>query len=312
MKVILLRRSYFLKERFFMLGGIVAGLVSAFLQSSAYVFSRRFIVRHQSPFKLMIYGTLHLAIFSVVMLMVLTPFVNFTFTPVAGAWMVVFAVCGCLGNFSFFRALRDIEASRLSSLMGLKLAVLTPLNLFFVSDLPGIWQIISILLSMLAAVGMNFTGGPLKLRGLIFLGITLVCYSMTDIAAAEMTRMVNCGHLSAFYATSLAFTAMGAAPAIMLWKMKFEKECFKDAFPYGAFWFAAMILLFMTFGLIGVLYGTIIQATRGVFSVILGWALLKAGIDRLEPEVSTAAWIRRLVMALLMIGAIALYNAEKF
>lgn len=295
-----------------MIAGISIGLFSAFLQSTAYVFSRRFIVRHSSPLKLMIYGNLHLAIFSLIALCVLTPFVNFSFTLAAGVWMVVFAFCGCLGGFSFFLALRDIEASRLSSLMGLKLAVLTPLNVFFVHTLPDIWQVVSVLLSIVAAVGMNFTGGPLKLRGILYLAVTLVCYSLTDIAAAEMTKLVDGGALSPLYATSLAFAAMGIAPAVMFWKLKFEKECFKTAFPYAVFWFMAMILLFSSFALIGVLYGTIIQAVRGLFSVILGWILLQIGFDRLEPRVSAGAWIRRLIMALLMITAIALYNAGKY
>lgn len=295
-----------------MAGGIFIGLVSAFLQSTAYIFSRRFIVKHRSPLKLMIYGNLHQALFSLIALAVLTPLVNFSFSAAAGIWMVVFAFCGCLGGFAFFRALRDIEASRLSSLMGLKLAVLTPLNVFFVHTLPDIWQIISVCLSVIAAVGMNFTGGPLKLRGIFYLSVTLICYSFTDIAAAEMTKLVDGGVLSPLYATSLAFAAMGAAPAVMLCRMKFEKECLVSAFPYAVFWFTAMILLFSSFALIGVLYGTIIQAVRGLFSVILGWILLQIGFDRLEPRVPAGAWIRRLIMALLMIGAIALYNAGKF
>lgn len=295
-----------------MVVGIAIGLFSAFLQSSAYIFSRRFIVRHDSPLKLMIYGNLHLALFSFIALGGLTPFVNFSFSLAAAVWMVVFAFCGCLGGVTFFLALRDIEASRLSSLMGLKLAVLTPLNIFFVHTLPDLWQIFSVFLSVVAAVGMNFTGGPLKLRGILYLAVTLVCYSLTDIAAAEMTKLVDGGALSPLYATSLAFAAMGAAPAVMLWKVKFEKECFKTAFPYALFWFAAMILLFTSFAFIGVLYGTIIQAVRGFFSVILGWVLLQIGFDRLEPRVTVGAWIRRLVMALLMIAAIALYNAGKY
>ena len=310
MKCVLLRRSYFLKESFFMLGGIVAGLVSAFLQSSAYVFSRRFIVKHKSPFKLMIYGTLHLAIFSVIMLLVLTPFVHFTFTPAAGAWMVVFAVCGCLGNFSFFRALRDIEASRLSSLMGLKLAVLTPLNLFFVSDLPGIWQIISILLSMLAAVGMNFTGGPLKIKGVLFLLATVFCYSWTDIGAAQISLLVDSGNraLDGLCGTSMAFACCGLFPLLVFTRTKFEKECFFAAIPYGSMWFFAMILLFVSFCFVGVMYGVIIQATRGVISVIMGWMLLKLSWDKSEPVVGVSAWVRRGIMALLMLAAIILYN----
>lgn len=291
-----------------MFGGIAIGLVSAVLQSTAYIFSRRFVMRHKSPFKLMIYSNLLQALFSLTIIAVLMPAVDFHWSLPVAAWLVAFVIFGSLGSFAFFRALRDIEASRLSSLMGLKLAVLTPLNILYVNTLPGIWQIVAIMLSIIAAVGMNFAGGALKLRGLCFLCITLFSYSITDIGAAELPRLVGVGRYSAFLATSLAYLACGAVTSLTWCKMKFEKECLLTALPYAVFWFSAMILLFMSFNLIGVLYGTIIQATRGLFSVILGWLLLKLGFERLEPPVSAGAWIRRLIMALLMIGAIVIYN----
>ena len=73
-------------------------------------------------------------------------------------------------------------------------------------------------------------------------------------------------------------------------------------------WFFAMILLFVSFCFVGVMYGVIIQATRGVISVIMGWMLLKLSWDKSEPVVGVSAWVRRGIMALLMLAAIILYN----
>ena len=54
-------------------------------------------------------------------------------------------------------------------------------------------------------------------------------------------------------------------------------------------------------------YGSILQAARGVISVVIGAILLKMGLKEYEPRVGVFAWIRRLIMALLMAGAMAVY-----
>ena len=45
--------------------------------------------------------------------------------------------------------------------------------------------------------------------------------------------------------------------------------------------------------------------------VLLGVLLLKAGLDQLEPRVGAKAWIRRTIMAVLMLAAMTLYSLAK-
>ena len=59
------------------------------------------------------------------------------------------------------------------------------------------------------------------------------------------------------------------------------------------------------------LKGTIVQSSRGLISVLLGAALLGTGWDKLESRVGAAVWMRRAVMALLMVAAITLYAVGK-
>jgi hypothetical protein len=93
----------------------------------------------------------------------------------------------------------------------------------------------------------------------------------------------------------------------MFIKYKFSGRAFKDSLPYALCWYTAMCGLLASFDLVGVMLGTIIQASRGFFSVVIGYALLKTGIDKLEPEVSGRMWVRRCIMAVLMMAAMALY-----
>ena len=90
-----------------MFGGIAIGLVSAVLQSTAYIFSRRFVMRHKSPFKLMIYSNLLQALFSLTIIAALMPAVDFHWSLPVAVWLVAFVIFGSLGSFAFFRALRD-------------------------------------------------------------------------------------------------------------------------------------------------------------------------------------------------------------
>lgn len=293
-----------------MLTGIWIGLVSAVMQSTSYVLSRKFVLRYNSPWKLLIYSYLVEGILGALIWAAATPFVEIHYSWKLFLWLFIFVVMACLGGFSFFGALKEIEASRLSSLQGIKLIILTLLNLFFVDKLPNIWQYLAILLATIAAVGMNFTGGPLKIKGVLFLLATVFCYSWTDIGAAQISLLVDSGNraLDGLCGTSMAFACCGLFPLLVFTRTKFEKECFFAAIPYGSMWFFAMILLFVSFCFVGVMYGVIIQATRGVISVIMGWMLLKLSWDKSEPVVGVSAWVRRGIMALLMLAAIILYN----
>ena len=64
-----------------MITGIASGLISAFLQSGSYVFSRWYINRHKSPFELLIFSQLAMGIFGVLTLPAVLVFTQFPLTP---------------------------------------------------------------------------------------------------------------------------------------------------------------------------------------------------------------------------------------
>ena len=87
-----------------------------------------------------------------------------------------------------------------------------------------------------------------------------------------------------------------------------RREYLRDALPFSLAWFISMIFLLTAFGTLGVIYGTILQSGRGIASVVIGIILLKLGFENLEPRVGRKAWIRRMIMAVLMLCAMAMYS----
>ena len=296
-----------------MVFGILAGFFSALLQSTSYVFSRRFVLKHHDPGLLVVYSQAVMCLFGIATLAATLPFVRLPLTGQFGALLATFVAASNIGYFCFFRALREIEASRLSSLLGLKIIVLAAVSITLLHQpLHGL-QYLAVTLSAVAAVGMNFTGGPLNRRGCLFLLLTLLAYATADLVETKMILLMPGDRLflNSIAVTGIAFTALGCVSSLALFRMKHSRQCLVDAIPYAVSWYLAMIFLFASFGAIGVLFGNIIQASRGLISVLLGVVLLKAGLDNLEPRVEAKAWLRRIVMALLMLAAMSLYSLAK-
>ena len=72
-------------------------------------------------------------------------------------------------------------------------------------------------------------------------------------------------------------------------------------------WIVSMWGLYISFGLIGASFGNVVQASRGVISLLLGIILSRFAINGLEQRQSVAVWLRKAAAALLMFGAIVLY-----
>ena len=69
----------------------------------------------------------------------------------------------------------------------------------------------------------------------------------------------------------------------------------------------AMFGLYACIGYVGVILSTILQSTRGIMSVILGAILSGQGWRHLESRVERHVFFRRLIAALCMTTAVALY-----
>ncbi|MBR2363676.1 MAG: hypothetical protein IKA79_00605, partial [Lentisphaeria bacterium] len=70
------------------------------------------------------------------------------------------------------------------------------------------------------------------------------------------------------------------------------------------------VFLMGCFALVLPVFGNVILASRGLFSVVLGAMLSFVGLQKLDAVISRKQWILRAIAAILMIGAIAVYSVS--
>ena len=293
-----------------MLAGIIGGLLSAFLQSVSYVLSRQYINKHKTPFELVVFSQLVMGVFGALTIPLILPFTRFPLTPLFCGMLLICVIAFMAGQFGFFQTLRELEASRLSSLLGLKIIVLAIICMVITRSSLHFLQWMAIILCAVGAVGMNFTGGRIPLKAASWLGFTLLMYATCDILEAELIwRMPGQSIIvNSTAVAALMYLLLGILTIPFLLKYPWNRTKCKDAFPYAVTWYAAMILIYLCYSSLGPVYGNIIQASRGIISVLIGAWLLHLGMEHLEPRVDRKAWMRRFLMAVVMIVAMCLYS----
>lgn len=298
------------------IGGIISGLLTALLQSLSYVCSAAFIRQYRSPLRLVIFSQLAMGAFCL-------PFSFWVFPPelldnlgrylsTLLVWVIVFS----LGQISFFAALRSIEPSRLSSLLGLKIILLSLFSVVILNHGLGTGKWMAVLLATLAAVGMNWSGGKsFTPIGLFWLLCTLVFYSLADITETKLVLMMpieRIGIIRAAIASGIiCYTVLGAVTLFTLTRFRWTTRQFVKSIPFAAFWFTSQVSLFVCFGLIGPVFGNVIQSSRGMISIAIGMLLMYYKVYGLDAKISPRMWLRRAVAAVLMTTGIILYAVSE-
>lgn len=300
--------------------GIIFGLTAAFLMSLSYIFSKRFMLIHGSPFLLTLYAMIVQGAAGLVLLAFVWDRFSWDFDLRAVLVAAGAVAGGIFGNFCFFRTLKEVEASRLSSLLGLKIATLALICMLILQHTVNWLQWVAVLMATIAAVGMNFTGGKITLKAAFWLFLTLLGYSLGDLAGTAFLEVFlamgkeGTSRLVASFASvscTVFLSALVMAPLFAFKHIPKKISMLRDSAYYGLIWFSSLLFLFDCFSSVGVVYGSILQAARGVISVIFGAILLKLGFKDYEPKVGLSAWIRRLIMAILMAGAMTVYAIAK-
>ena len=77
--------------------GVTAGFVSALLQSTSYLFSRRFVLKHRNPGLLVVYSQLVMFGFGLLTLAATLPFVRVPLNGTFCMLLAVFVAASCSG-----------------------------------------------------------------------------------------------------------------------------------------------------------------------------------------------------------------------
>lgn len=290
--------------------GILAGIATALLQAISYVCSASFMQKYRSSLRLVIFSQLAMGAFSLLLLPFLFPGglagKYWEFFGLIAIWVAVFMV----GQIGFFTTLRSIEASRMSSLLGLKIVVLAFLYVVVMRNSLSAGQWLAVALSAVAAVGMNWSGGKqFTLKGLFWLLMTLVFYSLTDMTENRLVRLPEGINVvsAAFGVGVVCYAILGVLTLPMLWKFRWTTRQFVLSIPFAVSWFLSQVALFVCFGLLGTVFGNVIQASRGLISIGIGMLLLHWGLGKLDARISRRMWLRRIAAGILMTAAIILY-----
>ena len=295
--------------------GIAAGFGAALFSSLSYIASKSFINRYKSPYRLMMLAHIIMMVLAMIVLACLYGRYELSFS-LKSILLVLAAQSGFVtAQLALFLALHHVEASRYSSLLGLKILLLSLICFIFMKQPLTLLQWIAVILCTTAAVGMNYSGYRISWIAFIYLLFSLGGYICSDICqvAYQNGTKADSVIIQCFASISFSYLVLGILTLPALFFFKWKPREILWAIPYSSFWFLSVLVLFFCFYEIGLVYGSVLQATRGLISVILGALLVRFGFGKGHEDESTTKrdWIRRGVMAILMIIAVGLYTYGK-
>lgn len=293
--------------------GILGGLVAALINSADYLFSARFLIYYKSPVRLLVFSSVLMMLISLPSAFFLVPFSTI---PCLWKFLAETALASTfflIGQGSFFAAMRFFEASRLSSLLGLKILVLSAIFMLSGNFL-NLWQLLAVCIAAAAAVMFNWAGSkPVPWQGWALLLSTLVGFSLTDMVETSLVRQIHeyssfSQLRSALATVPLLYSALGILLLPGLFFYKPDKDQLIKSFPHAILWLVSQVFLLSCYAAVLPVFGNVILATRGIFSVIAGAMLPLFGLAALDSRIPVKLWIRRIAAAVMMLGAIALYS----
>jgi len=291
--------------------GVLLGFGAALSQSLSYLFSR-VLVRgvHLKAWNLLALSHVIMAAFSIALLPVFWPKVMPPFREYALPLSAV-AVSYLAGQVGLFLALRTSDASRVAPLLGLKIIILAvvTVSLFGKHYSPLQWT--AVILSVAAAAMLNRFGDRMAWQSVLWVLFTCVGYAISDLNIPPLVSHFGSEGLmrASAFSTCLCYILCGAITAAMLpFLPRISAKAWLGAVPFSLAWFIAMLLLFASFSSIGVVYGNIVQSSRGVLSILIGAVVAAAGLEHLEVKTSRTVLIQRVFAAVLLTGAIALFQ----
>jgi drug/metabolite transporter (DMT)-like permease len=303
--------------------GVAAGLFAAAASAVSYLVSRHHGNRSRGgSLRLLVQAHVVMGVASLPLMVLLVP----ASWPPTLEWL--WPLAGSVGFYlvgqaAVFAILKRVPASRVAPLLGLKLVMLAAI----VSLAPGggldSRQWLAVGSSALAAWMLQRGGGiPPSAFAILLVGcLGFACSDLCILGLIDgLERSLNsAGHpIQRLHAGALAMATTYVACGVMAVVTLVIAPTLRPqdrgeriaAMQYGAAWLSGMVALYACFGLVGVVFGNVLQATRGVMAVVLGAILARAGWHDLEERVDRGTFIRRGLAAVLMVAAIAIYVVD--
>ncbi|MBS1369078.1 MAG: EamA family transporter [Lentisphaeria bacterium] len=289
--------------------GILSGIAAALFQSGGYIFARIDIKKGSTPLTLMVLAQLLIALFSIPLLALVWHdgfWGNWSW--VLPLFLTAAGTTG--GELMFFRAERSIAPSRLSSLLGLRVALLAIVSASIGIEHYNLLQCGGIVLAAASAFVMNYENGKLNFRGMPAVFGALAFYCLSDLSIKFMIDGIRAPSLwhSALIAVCAINLVIGTVLIPFIFLLRIRARSFTAAVPYAGTWFAKQLCLYICYAMVGPVFGNVVMTSRGPLAIILTLILLHFGVKNLEQPKALPVWIRRGVATLMMAAAIVLYS----
>ena len=291
--------------------GIGCGLGAALFQSLSYLCIRLFNKRHDDNIiALLALSHILMGLVSIPLAIFLRP------ESMPGIRVYLWPLLGTsgfylLGQFFLFAAIIHSEPSRVAPLLGLKVLILALISVVFLGQQFDMAKWIAVFLTTGAVLLLSSSGKRLEGRFILLGLLACVSYCLSDLCIKVLVdHFIFLGLLrGAVMATALSYIVCGiCGMGVIALNMKHStRDTWLYAVPFAASWFIAMIFLFSCFGLIGVVFGNILQSTRGIISIVLGFVIAHIGFEALEPKPTKRTVVLRMVAAVLMTAAVVLF-----
>jgi drug/metabolite transporter (DMT)-like permease len=300
--------------------GVAAGLASGALNAVAFLMSRHHATaRPGGGQRMLVLAHLVMGIACLPLVWLLWPPEG---VPVADFLPPLAGSIGCYlaSQVTLLAALRRADASRVVPLLGLKIVMLALLVTFLLRTPLDPQQWFAVGASVVAAAVLQGRRDPVPAAVVALMLATCLGFAVADLMIVRLIDVVHAAapDRSRLWASSLALVATYAScgllalpfvlvMAVMAVRGPRRAGEWRAATWYGGVWLGGMAALYACFGLLGPVFGNVLQSSRGVLAVIFGAALAHLGWHELEQQVDRATLVRRVAAALLMTGAIAAY-----
>jgi len=295
--------------------GVLFGLLAALFQSISYLCTRVFIKQHKNDIGIL------LALSHIIMGVISIPLAFFLWPenmPKPSSYLL--SLLGSsgfylLGQFLLFSALVKSEPSRVSPLLGLKVIILALISFVFLHQDISFKQWIAVVLCSLSVFLLSNSGKKLHLSSLILIVLACFVYCFSDINIKALVNHFQ--YLGAFhgavFSTAICYILCGLVGLIFIFinPHNITKDTWLYSLPFAFSWLMAMICLFSCFALIGIVFGNILQSSRGIISIVFGFLIAHLGFEQLERKITRTVFIKRILAAILMTGSIALFYYSK-
>ena len=234
--------------------------------------------------------------------------------PAFSSYIVSLLCCAgfyLLGQVFFLAAIAHSEPSRISPILGLKVLMLAVISALFMGEHFSATKWIAVGLCTTAIFLLSNSGEKLNRRTLVFAVLACTGYCLSDLNIKILVDQFSCMSVlgRSILTGSMCYALCGLAGVgvLIFTRSKISRDTWVYVIPFSLAWFLSVIFLFSCFSLIGVVFGNILQSTRGLISVVLGFVIAYMGFEEWETKITRKVFFQRLLAAALMTGAVGLF-----